>query len=501
MKESLRLLLVEDSVEDAELLLWEIRNAGYEVVHSRVETLEAMRQQLRGDPWDIIISDYTMPKFSGLSALRLAQLHDPDLPFILLSGNIGADLAVEAMRAGAHDYVMKNNPSRLIPAIERELRESGVRRAARRAQRQIEESDGRLRALISNIPGVVFQLQRTRYSNHSFCYVSESCQPLLELSARQLQDDSALFFELLLDGGDTVLRSRIDESARTLRPFSWEGRIRTASSGHVKWIEIRLSPRPLSDHRILWEGIMENISRRKAAESEIVQSRQALSELSSHLQHAKEVERTRIARQVQDDIGGNLTAVKIDLLWLIEHIGKRRTDLLKKAHSVAALLDRTMETASRIAHGLRPPLLDLGLPAAVEWEAHEFQKRTEIPCTVTCTGEDIALAPELATALFSVFHETLTNIAKHAAATKVEVELGIDSSLVTLKVSDNGRGVVHADLLKRGSFGLRGMRERARHLGGEISFAGKPGQGTTVTARLPLEPASQSRLSAEIDSP
>jgi signal transduction histidine kinase len=175
--------------------------------------------------------------------------------------------------------------------------------------------------------------------------------------------------------------------------------------------------------------------------------------------------------------------------------------LLNRANSVAALLDRTMESASRIAHGLRPPLLDLGLPAAIEWEAREFQKRMEIPCTVTCTGEDIAIAPELATALFTCLHETLTNISKHAAATKVEVELGIDSSLVTLKVTDNGRGVVHTDLLKRGSFGLRGMRERARHLGGEISFAGKPGQGTTVTARLPLEPAVQPPLSVEMDSP
>ena len=201
-----------------------------------------------------------------------------------------------------------------------------------------------------------------------------------------------------------------------MRSVSWEGRIRSASSQIIKWIEIRLSPRLLKGNLIQWEGIIENISQRKQAEIELVQSRQQLSALSAHLQKAKEIERTRIAREVHDDIGGNLTAIKIDLVWLLNRIGKKQTQLLEKTHGLVSLTDRTMEITSRIARDLRPPLLELGLVAAIEWEAAEFQKRMEIPCVVHCASEHVAASPELAQALFSVFREILTNISKHASA-------------------------------------------------------------------------------------
>ena len=487
MQRPLRILLIEDSEEDTELLLAEVRRAGFDPQHTRVETAEAMQKALVGGEWDIVISDYTLPQFSGLAALALTQQHDPDLPFIISSGNIGEDIAVEAMRAGAHDYVMKNNPSRLIPAIERELREFVVRRTVRQAQRELQENEARLHALVSNVPGVVLQLLREWHGGYVFPYVSYGSMSLLELSPRQLHDDANIFFDLIVDGGGAELKSRIAESATTMRPVSWEGRIRGASSQTEKWIEIRLSPRALKGNLIQWEGIMEHISQRKRAEMELIQSRQQLSALSAHLQKAKEIERTRIAREVHDDIGGNLTAIKIDLVWLLNRIGKKQAPLLEKTRSLESLVDRTMEITSRIARDLRPPLLDLGLLAAIEWEASEFQKRMEIPCTVLCATEHIAASPELAQAVFSVFREILTNISKHAGATRVDVDLRVNGGTFTLKVTDNGRGIEHTDLLKSGSFGLRGMLERARHLGGEISFDRGENLGTVVTARLPLE--------------
>lgn len=487
MQRPLRILLIEDSEEDTELLLAEIRRAGFDPVHARVDTREAMQKALAAGDWDVVVSDYTMPQFSGLEALALTQAHDPDLPFIVSSGNIGEDIAVEAMRAGAHDYVMKNNPSRLIPAIERELRECVVRRTVRQAQRELQENEARLHALVSNVPGVVLQLLREWHGGYVFPYVSYGAMSLLELSPRQLHDDASLFFNLILDGGAAQLQQRIAESANTLRPVSWEGRIRSATSNTVKWIELRLSPRSVKGNLMQWEGIMENISQRKQAEMELIQSRQQLSALSAHLQKAKEIERTRIAREVHDDIGGNLTAIKIDLVWLSNRIDRRQTQLREKTRGLESLVDRTMEITSRIARDLRPPLLDLGLLAAIEWEATEFEKRMEIPCIVTCTTEHIAANPELAQALFSVFREILTNISKHAGASKVEVDLSVNGGMFTLTVTDNGRGIEHTDLLKSGSFGLRGMLERARHLGGEITFDRGQDIGTVVTARLPLD--------------
>ncbi|MCR4347453.1 MAG: diguanylate cyclase [Sulfuricaulis sp.] len=134
----LHVLIVEDSETDTELLLRELRRAGYDPVCERVETADAMSAALDGQDWDIVISDFTMPRFNGMEALRLVQQLKPDIPFIIVSGTIGEDRAVAAMKAGAHDYIMKGNLARLVPAIERELKEAAVRHEYRRAQERIQ---------------------------------------------------------------------------------------------------------------------------------------------------------------------------------------------------------------------------------------------------------------------------------------------------------------------------------------------------------------------------
>ncbi len=499
MRTQLRVLMVEHSLDDADLLIGEIARGGYRVEHARVETAAEMRSEFARKPWNLVISDYHLPQFSGLDALQLAKMHDPDLPFIIASGTMSEVFAVEAMRAGANDYVMKTNPSRLVPAIERELRESVIRRSVRKLRVETEQAESQLRAMVANIPGVVFQLTCDPQGSYGISYISDASNRLLEVTPQVLQADVGHLFNIMLDGGNVSLQDRIAESALTLQPVSWEGRISAASDGRVKWIEVRMRPRLLKDDRIQWDGIIENVSDRKAAELELVRSRQQLSELSSHLQKAKEIERTRIAREVHDEIGGNLTAMKIEILSLASRLGEASPDLRNKLDSVETLIDHTMEITARIAHDLRPPLLDLGLSAAVEWEAGQFSHRMNMPCTVRCSGEDSHLDAELATALFSIFRETLTNVTKHASATRVAVLLDIEQDEVCLMVTDDGRGMTEDDLHKAASFGLRGMRERARHLGGEVTVEGKPGAGTVVRVMLPIESARQLQL--DIDTP
>ncbi len=482
MTRPLRIMLIEDSEDDAELLLAEIENGGFDVAHVRVDTAQGVVDALTQGPWDIVISDYTLPQFNGLKAIEIVQQRDPDLPIIITSGNIGEDIAVEAMRAGAHDYLMKNNLSRLTPAIERELRESEARRNARQVRLQLEGNEAQFRAIVSNIPGMVFQLNTTPHGAVSFSYVSEGSRRLLELTPQQLQQDSALFFERLIDKTESGLLSRLMQSAPVLL---WEGRIRSLSGVTSRWLEVSMSPHPSGNGLTQWDGILDDISQRKHVELELLRSRSQLSALTSHLQQVKETERTSIARDVHDNIGGNLTAIKIDLLWLSHRI--TYPEVREKVHALEGLIDSTMAITSRIARDLRPPLLDLGLLAAVEWEASEFAKRMALPCTVHCNNEDIALEPDLANALFSIFRETLTNISKHAGATRVEVALAADGTTCTLSVTDNGCGFSQTDLLKDQSFGLRGMLERARNLGGDIKFIGGPGIGMTVIASLPLQ--------------
>src|SRR6266566_8977401 len=145
MSRSIRVLLVEDSGNDALLLLRQLHKGGYEPISKRVDTAEAMRSALEEQGWDIVVSDYVMPGFGGLEALEVLKAKGLDLPFIVVSGQIGEDVAVKAMKAGAHDYMMKENLTRLVPAVERELREAEIRKERKRSQAALRESEERFR--------------------------------------------------------------------------------------------------------------------------------------------------------------------------------------------------------------------------------------------------------------------------------------------------------------------------------------------------------------------
>jgi signal transduction histidine kinase len=217
----------------------------------------------------------------------------------------------------------------------------------------------------------------------------------------------------------------------------------------------------------------------------MVTSRKRLSELSSHLENAKEHERARIARELHDDIGGNLTAIKIDVLWLADRIGADDARMRGKLSALEALVDQTAAAITRIGQDLRPGILDLGLVAAIEWQATDFSNRTGVASAVTVECDRLDLQSETEMALFSIFRETLTNISKHAHATQVKIGLECSDGEVELAVSDNGQGIAPADRLKPTSFGLRGMEERAAQLGGTVDFSALQPRGTCVTVRVP----------------
>jgi signal transduction histidine kinase len=493
MSKPIRVLVVEDSDDDVVLLLHELARGGYQPLHCKVETRAQMEQALTQSEWDLVVSDYSMPTFSGLEALAVLRQLARDIPFIIVSGNIGEDVAVAAMKAGAHDYVMKRNLSRLVPAVERELRDAEVRHARWQAERVLRENEARFRALASNIPGMVYQFLRRPDGSESFQYVSEGCPKLLAVSAQALLSNAQLFLDLILPEDRASYDRAMARSAAELTDINWEGRIRINTANEIKWVNLRSSPRLLDDRATQWEGIMSNITHSKLAELEIKRSREQLSELSSHIQTVKENERTHIAREIHDDIGGNLTAIKIDLLWLTNRLPKDSKLLLDKARAMERLVDRTMETTSRISRDLRPGILDLGLVAAIEWQSEEFEARMSIPCEVSVPDEDIMLDQDLSAALFRIFQETLTNVSKHARATRVRVNLKVTADEVVLEVVDNGCGISKDNMAKTGSFGIRGMIERARSLGGEFTVQGHPGRGTRSLVRMPYGAPGESQ--------
>jgi signal transduction histidine kinase len=237
--------------------------------------------------------------------------------------------------------------------------------------------------------------------------------------------------------------------------------------------------------------IASDLSAVKRTEQALRASSEQSRKLAARLLSVREEERTRIAREIHDELGQSLTAVKIDLAWLASRLPRRNTPMLERIRSTLELADSIIKSVRRISTELRPGILDLGLAAAVEWQAQEFQARTGIQCKLRLPAQE-AIAPDVSTALFRILQETLTNVARHSGATLAEVVLQKDRTRLVLAIRDNGRGFDHADPSLSGSLGLVGMRERAAILGGGVSVSSAPGKGTSVIAWIPLRSPEES---------
>jgi len=239
-----------------------------------------------------------------------------------------------------------------------------------------------------------------------------------------------------------------------------------------------------------------DITDQKRAQEELLASRQELRALSARLQSLIEKERTALAREIHDELGQALTALKMDLAWLSNKLPKTQPLLLKKAQSMSEVITATVQTVKRLSTQLRPGLLDdLGLVAAMEWQAQEFSQRTGIKMKISFQPEDLALEPDLSTAIFRIFQELLTNVARHAKASRVVTSLIKKAGKLELRVRDNGRGIKKKEISSSKSFGLIGMRERVYSFGGEIEIEGIPGKGTTAIVRIPEKGKSDDKNS------
>jgi PAS domain S-box-containing protein len=262
--------------------------------------------------------------------------------------------------------------------------------------------------------------------------------------------------------------------------------IRRRKDGNRLHVALVRVPVALPGGQIAAYEIYLDITGRKRAEEELQRSFAQLRALAARLQSVREEERTRVAREIHDELGQALTAIKIDLAFLRRELPADQRQPLDRIQSLSKLADETIQSMRRISTELRPGILDdLGLVAAVEWAAKEFQARTGTKCRVSLPDADIAIDPERATALFRIFQETLTNVARHANATEVDVRLAKNNGDFSLEVRDNGEGIGEKQLSAGGSLGILGMRERALVFGGEVSIRGAPGEGTTVKVRIP----------------
>ncbi len=357
----LRVLHVEDAELDHHLIQAQLRRAGLHLEMQRVDTLAEVSLALKS-PWDAIISDYNLPGFSGLVVLDMLKESGLLIPFILVSGEIGEDTAVAAMRTGASDYLLKNKLARLAPALTHAIEANESQRA------------------------------------------------------------------------------------------------------------------------------------RLAADEELLKSKQRLHELAGHLQTSVEMERAAIAREIHDDVGGSLTALKFDLAWIARHA----TDagVQQRVQSALETVTYAIEASQRVMHNLRPAILEQGLVAAVQWMAARFERRTGVVTTMRTSHEQMNLPPGVPLVAYRTAQEALTNVSKHAGATRVDIELSVDSGVLTLELSDNGRGMEPGALAKARSFGIRGLHERAATVGGWVDLSSNS-KGVSLILSVPLRAESMDLLGTD----
>ncbi len=258
-------------------------------------------------------------------------------------------------------------------------------------------------------------------------------------------------------------------------------------------LETRVAERT-ADLQRLNEHLHTEITERQRAGAQVRQSHEQLRALSTRLLSIQEEERRRIAGEVHDELGQALTALKLDLAWLDRHLPGQSEPCHQKTATMMQLLDTTIHTVRRIAATLRPRILDdLGLVAALEWQVQEFRARTAIACALTIDMEESGLDAARSTAVFRILQEALTNAARHAHATTIDVSLRTEGETLHLEVRDNGSGISDKAMRNPQSLGLFGMRERLRPWGGALNIQGSQGQGTIITVELPLDETERVR--------
>jgi len=356
--QTLSILHLEDSLTDHDLTARTLKRSGLRCELLRVDSLPEFQRVTDQQPFDIILADYRLPGFTALDAWAHVAQKPQHPPFVLLSGAIGEAAAVDAMRLGIADYLLKDDLQRLPHVIARALEVHDARRS------------------------------------------------------------------------------------------------------------------------------------REQAVAELAASERRLADLTEHLQLSIEQERASIAREIHDDIGGALTAVRFDVAW----IGRHSTDAAMQEHATSAadMLQHAIGASQRIMMNLRPPILEQGLVAAVQWLAAGFERRTGVPARVVCSSETVHTASDIQLVAYRTAQEALTNISKHAQARKVGIDLSDREGVLTLEVSDDGRGIDTQMLDKPKAFGLKGLHERARTVGGWLDISSRPGHGTSVILSVPLTSHAQS---------
>ncbi len=357
-------------------------------------------------------------------------------------------------------------------------------------RRQHDELVRKLAHLAELAPGFFFTcvLSGREAAGEKFLYASPGVHDVLGLTQQQLMDDASLLFRCMLPGQESRVRKALAQAELTMHPCVIEYRTTHAELGE-RWVELRTTPEWNSEGELLWHGYLNDITERKRAERELSDSYRKLQELTSLNDSTREEERKRIAREVHDELGQRLTALRLSLAMLRLQHAEHSPELSKGLQQLIDTVDSTIQVARHVTSALRPSALNMGLRPALEWLASEFSQYSDTPCHTDLAPGIANLSEAQATAAFRVAQESLTNVARHAQASQVTVRFRDTSTGHLLEITDNGQGF-DPRVPRPRALGLASMRERGLMLGGEVEVISAPGLGTTVRLHIPFSAAA-----------
>ena len=509
-------LLVDDQEDMRNILRLALKSCGMAVREARdgVEALAILEQE----PVDAIISDVLMPRMDGYRLCQEIRAHPRffALPFIFHTGTyVSASDAAFSMRVGADKFLQKPASfDKVLAALEEAARTARPARASvapdhdeltrqyserlvakleeknlelERVNNELAESRARLESIIASAMDAIITVDDDR-NIVLFNVAAEKMfrTPAANVLGRGLDE--------LLPGTrltEWLARVRAATNEGTRSPHERLGALAGRRAGGEEFpIEASVSKAEIAG-RNLFTVILRDISERKRAEQLLQAANAQLRALAARNETIREEERTNIAREIHDVLAQELTRLKIDLIWLAKRVAKPidetiRASLAARTDDAIAQTDTAISTVQRIATELRPVILDsLGLSAAVEWQVEDFGRRTGLTFNTRVPPGETNFNRICATALFRILQESLTNIARHAAATRVDVQLYEEAGGAVLTIADNGCGISPRQLADPKSIGIAGIRERVQALGGAVSISGTPGAGTTIEVRIP----------------
>ena len=489
-----RILIVEDEILVAKDIALTLRSFGHAVCAMAVSGADAVRKAAAERPDLILMDIHLRGEMSGLDAAREIRTAR-DVPIVFLTAFADQPTIDRARDVDAYGYVLKPfNERELQVAITIALAKHGVLRGLDKEVRQQTEALGRseeqFRLLVESVEDyAIFMIDG---AGHVASW-NAGAERITGWSAGEIVRRPAALLHVPEDVAAGKPAADLLAAAATGRFEEQSWRARADGTRFFAQV-VTTALRGPSGELVGFATVVADLTLRRRHEEEMAAAAVRLRALAARVDTVAEEQKTSLAREIHDVLGQELTGLKMDTAWLARRLARTglgdemAAPLLERLHAMAGQIDGSIQTIRRIARGLRPRLLDdLGLLAAVEWQAREFESRSGLEVEVSLPVDAFAVEPERATAVFRILQEMLTNVARHAAAHRVAIRVARLGGALVLEVADDGRGITESDAGKLSALGILGMRERSAALGGEIELSGAPGQGTRAILRMPLE--------------